>query len=521
MVMPARRLLPGAFGAAVVLVATVLASLALAAGPPQAATGGSSAVGQTSATVSGTVNPAGLATTYAFEYGTTTGYGTTTTSRDAGAGPDDLAVDADLTGLAAGTTYHYRVRATNADGTTVGEDRTFTTDAATTPKPTASTGGASSVGASSARVSSSVNPNGVRTSVVFEYGTSTSYGARTAAVDAGSDSATRTVSTVIGGLLPRRTYHYRVRATSAGGETVGADRTFTTTAPPLAGLSTGSVTAITPTGAVLNGRVDPNGRQTSAYVEYGTTTRFGKRTPSIDVGASTTAVPVAIAVTGLAPNVRHHMRFVVSSDGGTRRGSTKSFTTLRVPAVASFQLTPNPMTFGSRTQVIGSVSGTGAGGAAVTLIGTPYPFTTPFARVGELRADGAGAFAFTVSPARTTRYRVRAVVGSQTVESRTVRLSVRPRIGIRVQRRPGGRIRFSGNVAPRGTGTVSLQRITSSGRAVTVKRSRTIPSDGRSRYAITVRAPRDRSRYRIRVVPTTRTLVRGESRVLTVAGRRR
>lgn len=518
MTRPRRRVLGPAL---LLLLALVTATVALAAGPPAAGTGGASAVGQTSATVGGTVNPGGIATTYAFEYGTTTGYGTTTSSRDAGNGTTDVPVSVDLTGLTAATTYHYRLRATNADGTTVGDDRTFTTDAEPPPKPTATTGEASSVAASSARVSASVNPRGVRTAVVFEYGTSTSYGTKTAAIDAGSDSAARTVSATLGGLTPRRTYHYRVRATNAGGETIGADRTFTTPAPPLPGLATTTVTDLTPTSAVLNGRIDPNGRATTVYVEYGTTTRFGKRTPTFPAGASPNASPVAIPITGLTANVRYSARFVVTSDGGTRRGSTKTFTTPRIPAVASLQITPNPVTFGSSAQVIGSVSGTGAAGARVLLVGTGIPFTDPFARIGELVADGSGAFAFVVSPQRTTRYRVRATVGPQQPESRTVRLSVKPRIGIRFQRRPGGRIRFSGNVAPRGAGAVSLRKVTDSGRIVTVRRSATVPADGRSRYAVTIRAPRRTTRYLVRVVPTSRNLVRGESRVIVVAGRRR
>ncbi|PTL54347.1 fibronectin type III domain-containing protein [Paraconexibacter algicola] len=517
--MTSRRPLLRTLAAVVLLLTGLAATVALAAGPPAATTGAATAVGQTSAQVAGTVNPAGVATTYAFEYGTTTGYGTSTSARDAGNGTVDLAVEADLTGLTAGTTYHYRLRATNADGTTVGEDRTFTTDAATPPRPVASTSGASSVTASSARVSASVNPGGARTSVVFEYGTSTAYGSRTAAIDAGTDSAARTISATLSGLAPRRTYNYRVRATNAGGETVGANRTFTTPAPPQAGLSTGSVTDLTPTSAVLNGRVDPNGRRTTAYVEWGTSTRFGRRTPSVDLGSGDGAVPVAIAVPGLTPAVRHYVRFVVTSDGGTRRGATKSFTTPVVPAVASLQLSPDPVTWGSSARVIGTVSGTGTAGARVTLVGTAYPFRDPFARVGELTASATGAFTFTVNPQRTTRYRVRTTIAGRAVESRTVRLSVRPRVGIRVQRRRGGRVRFSGNVAPRGNATVSLQKITRSGRAVTVRRTRTVPAGPRSRYAVTIRAPRTTSRYRIRVVPTTRTLVRGESRVLRVAGR--
>jgi len=501
------------------LAGAVAATIALAAGPPQVTTGAASAVTASSATVGGTVNPAGSSTSYAVEYGPTTAYGTTTASREAGSGTSDVAVSVDLTGLSASTEYHYRLRATNADGTTVGADRTFTTGAPAPARPSATTGGASSLTATTARVSATINPQGSPTSVVFDYGTTSAYGSTTAPLDAGADSASRTISTTLRGLTARTQYHYRVRASNAGGETVGADRTFTTTPPPAPGLSTGSISGLTPTSAVLNGRIDPNARPTSAYVEYGTTTRFGKRTAATSVGAGDGFVAVALPITGLSANTTYHARLVAVSDAGTTRGSRKTFTTPRFPAVASFGIAPNPIRYGSSTQVVGAVGGTGSAGAAVTLVATPHPFTSPFTRVGSRAADPAGAFAFVVSPRRTTRYRVRAVLGAQHTESRTVRLSVFPSVGIRATRRKGDRLRFSGTVRPRGGGVVSLRKIIANGRIVTVKRTRTVPAGSRSRYALTIRAPRRATRYLVRVVPATRALVRGDSRVLRIAGR--
>ena len=119
------------------LAAAALAALALlapaaapAASPPAASTGAASSVGRVSATVNATVNPNGQATTYHFDYGTTTSYGSQTGNAAAGSGTSDQAVSAGLTGLSGSTTYHYRVVATNASGTTVGADRTFRTSAA-------------------------------------------------------------------------------------------------------------------------------------------------------------------------------------------------------------------------------------------------------------------------------------------------------------------------------------------------------------------------------------------------------
>jgi Concanavalin A-like lectin/glucanases superfamily len=96
---------------------------------PTATTGAASGVGQSGATVNGTVNPNGSPTTYSFDYGTTTAYGSTTAATSAGSGTTDVTATAALTGLAPSTTYHYRVVATNDVGTTAGSDATFTTTA--------------------------------------------------------------------------------------------------------------------------------------------------------------------------------------------------------------------------------------------------------------------------------------------------------------------------------------------------------------------------------------------------------
>ncbi len=95
-------------------------------GPPVVRTGAATAVAPTAATLNGTVNPAGQATTYSFQYGPTTGYGQQTPTQSA-AGTADVPVSATIAGLTPGTTYHYRLTATNASGPVPGADQTFVT----------------------------------------------------------------------------------------------------------------------------------------------------------------------------------------------------------------------------------------------------------------------------------------------------------------------------------------------------------------------------------------------------------
>lgn len=95
--------------------------------PPAAVTGGGGGVAENSATIAGVVNTKGLPTTYGFEIGTSTDYGPATGLGSVGAGLSEVPVSLSLSGLQPGTVYHYRITATNVDGTSYGIDQTFTT----------------------------------------------------------------------------------------------------------------------------------------------------------------------------------------------------------------------------------------------------------------------------------------------------------------------------------------------------------------------------------------------------------
>jgi hypothetical protein len=97
--------------------------------------------GSTTITLGGALNPNGSDTTYVFNYGTTTAYGSTTPSQDAGSGTALVTVSAQLTGLTPGTTYHVDLVATNSGGSVSTGDLPFTTAAAgatTTSMPSGS-----------------------------------------------------------------------------------------------------------------------------------------------------------------------------------------------------------------------------------------------------------------------------------------------------------------------------------------------------------------------------------------------
>ncbi|UGS38528.1 M36 family metallopeptidase [Capillimicrobium parvum] len=290
---------------------------------PTVVTNPASSITFNGAKLNGTVNPNGLATTYRFQYGLTTSYGTSTPSLSAGSGTAAVAENAVLSGLQANKTYHFRIIAISSAGTSVGADRTFTTKLA---PPTVLTHPASALLSRGATLNGSVNPNGLATTWRFQYGLTTSYGTSTASLSAGSGTAAVAESAAITGLQPSTVYHYRIIGISSAGTSVGADRTFTT-GPPAPIVTTDPASAITATGATLKGTVNANGLATQYRFQYGTTTSYGLKTTLTDGGSGTTGVARSAAVTGLAPNTTYHFRVIATNSVGTSVGADRSFTT--------------------------------------------------------------------------------------------------------------------------------------------------------------------------------------------------
>jgi hypothetical protein len=313
--------------AALAVAASLAAGPAAAATAPAAATGPVTAVGPTTATVSGSVNPNGATTTWYVEYGTSTNYGSKTATANAGSGTSSVAISPALTGLTAGTIYHYRVVATNSVGTGRGGDGILTTSAT----PQVVTGSASSVTTASATLNGTVNPSSRATAWYFEYGTSTSYGTKTPAKDAGSGTSAVTVAAGITGLTSGRTYHFRLVGTSDAGTGRGADQTFVASAAPT--VTTKAASSVKDTTATLNASVNPNGVATTVYFDYGTSTSYGTKSAVKSIGSGRAAVNVAIGVSGLATGTVYHFRVVAANSVGGNGGSDVTFTTTGQPVV--------------------------------------------------------------------------------------------------------------------------------------------------------------------------------------------
>jgi hypothetical protein len=212
-----------------VLATVGIVAVASAASSPSVVTGGTTGISTNGATMHGTVNPNGSATSYYFEWGLTTAYGVTGHVHKAGNGTKPVKVQATVGMLIPGTVYHYNVVATNRFGTGTGADRTFKT--AGSPPPDATTGPATQIGATFATVTGVINPHGAATTWFFEYGVTGSYGTQTFSGTVPAGSAPVTVSWQLTGLSPATIFHYRLAASHSTPQSGmdGLDATFMTT----------------------------------------------------------------------------------------------------------------------------------------------------------------------------------------------------------------------------------------------------------------------------------------------------
>jgi hypothetical protein len=215
---------------------------------PDATTLKPSAATQTSATLTGSVNPDGLSLDEGsegcrFEWGETTAYGQSVpcdqTAAQIGAGSSPVEVSAAISGLQAGKTYHYRLVAANSNNANaITDEPSLGADISFGP-PTITSTSTSDVTASSATLQADIRPEDLASSYHFEYLTEVQYlanggtfaGAAQAPlqpVPIGSGSETVALSEHLQGLQPDTTYRYRAIAENQLGLTNGEALTFTT-----------------------------------------------------------------------------------------------------------------------------------------------------------------------------------------------------------------------------------------------------------------------------------------------------
>ena len=280
------------------------------------ATTGDPQLQDTNVTFTGTANPNGQSAQAFFEYGPTTAYGQTTTATSVGAGTDPMPVSAQISGVR-NTTYHYRLVVVSGDGIAVGSDQSITIPPLPQVPPQVSLSSPFGIGLHGTTLRGSVNPNGAGAAYHFEWGTTADYGSASTDTPMSTDSSSSPVSSVISGLTPGTTYHYRLVATNSGGTTTTTDATFKTKAAVPAQVTLSAPTEVTTTAATLNATVSPGNTDMTYHFEWGTTTSYGSSSPDLLQAASTPPAATSVSLTSLTPDTTYHYRVAATDESGS------------------------------------------------------------------------------------------------------------------------------------------------------------------------------------------------------------
>lgn len=306
-------------------------------GVPTVLTDADVAVSNSTAAVTGKVNPSGAFTTYWYEYGLTTSLSSKTSSQTIGSGFSTTNSPGYITGLKSNTEYYFRLNASNSYGVTQGAMFSFTTNS--TPPlpgkvPVLETNSATNASNTTISLNGRVNPEGYTTGYWFEFGETTNLGNLTNYASAGSGTSLIGVTANITNLKPLTKYYYRIDAQNQFGTVVGSIANFTTSGPAGASkpiIKTNTATNIEVSSVTLNGKVDPNGADTTYWFDYSKdsllSTVIGTVTADQTMNGADAAIGIKADVSGLSKNTKYYFRLFARNQYGTVIGNTVSFRT--------------------------------------------------------------------------------------------------------------------------------------------------------------------------------------------------
>lgn len=176
-----------------------------------------------------------------------------------------------------------------------------------------------------ARITATINPNGIDTDCYFEYGPTDTYGRQLATKFIQAKLNDVVVSDTIANLGVDTMYHCRLVATNAAGTTYSIDKTFSVAHTPPTIETETAVTVAGQKVVVLTATVNANNRSTESHFEYGQTTSYGMRTSSRSIGTGGGGVVVRDTIRGLAFDTTYHCRVVAENAAGKTSGADQSF----------------------------------------------------------------------------------------------------------------------------------------------------------------------------------------------------
>jgi hypothetical protein len=302
---------------------------------------GNPSVGLHEATLAGTMSGAGWPIWYDFELegpgGTATipaknlrgneNYGFAYAGTALGATP----VSAPVSGLKGNTTYHVRLQGIGRLTQPEVSERRGTPNIFpggetqfTTPAWTPLISGVGAVpGKLNMTLHATIDGQGTPTHYHFEYGPTTSYGSNVPISDEGTGSGVAEVTKATPGEI-EGTYHYRVVATNEEGTTYSPDQEVYVQERPT--IASSEVVSHIGESAAFGATLNPHGKETTWFVEYGPTPAYGSKSTVQNAGSGNSIVNVSTALSGLNFDQNYHARIVAENWAGVRQGTDIRFT---------------------------------------------------------------------------------------------------------------------------------------------------------------------------------------------------
>ncbi len=302
---------------------------------PTATTNSATNITEDSAHLRGTVDPNGDATDIWFEWGVGTSMNHTTNTQSIGSGTSSQNVSYDLSNLSSGTTYSFRVCATNSFGDDCGSRLTFTTEdngncnCNNSQAPQVTTNNATNVGETYATLNGYIDTNGSSTNYYFQYGTNSNSLIYTTFSQ--TEYSSGNVSAYLANLSPNTTYYFRLYGSNNNGSDYGQVRSFTTSGQIInygnLTVTTAVATNVGKTSARLNGVISNTANSAATiWFEYGTDQSVPFTTPSQTAGYGMYQA-VSSFLSTLSPSTTYYYRVAGSLNGVVVRGALSIFTT--------------------------------------------------------------------------------------------------------------------------------------------------------------------------------------------------
>lgn len=312
-----------------------------------------------------------------------------------------------ITGLTNDVTYYVRAYATNINGTSYGEERSFTTQDG---QAVLTTNEVTNIITTSATCGGEITDDGGYNITARGVCWSTNQNPTVSDSHTSNGTGIGTFTSNITGLTDNTTYYVRAYATNSKGTSYGEEKTFTTIQnTTLPTVITYQVTDIGATTATSGGYIIEDGGSTVTDRGVCWSTEHN---PTLNINYMThdgsgTGEFVS-SITGLSPNTIYYVRAYATNSVGTNYGEEKSFTTNDgLPVVTTAEVSDITQT----TAVCGG-NVTSDGGLTVTSRGVCWSTSpNPVLNVNYMTSNGSGTGAFTsnissLSP--NTTYYVRA-----------------------------------------------------------------------------------------------------------------